>query len=92
MALAVKPSSVFVKAAGIEKVMETMHDTISVTKKCCCGCFLLGEVLLEKRQKKFNLFGTHARVFPWMPPADLDEDILQTLKDRFVSELQRAIR
>lgn len=69
-----------------------MHDTISVTKKCCCGCFLLGEVLLEKRQKKFNLFGTHARVFPWMPPADLDEDILQTLKVRFVSELQRAIR
>lgn len=58
-----------------------MHDTISSTEKCCYGCFLLADVLQAKRQKTFKLLGTHGRIYPWMPPACLDVEILTAMKD-----------
>ena len=69
-----------------------MHDTIATSKKCCYGCFLLGEILHEKKEKRFRLYGTHGRVHPWMPPAGLDVDILLALKSRFVEMLKQVIR
>ena len=69
-----------------------MHDTIATSKKCCYGCFLLGEILHEKKEKRFRLYGTHGRVHPWMPPVGLDVDILLALKSRFVEMLNQVIQ
>ena len=69
-----------------------MHNTIAISKKCCYSCFLLGEILKEKKKKQFNLYGTHGRIDPWMPPAGLDVDILLALKSRFVEMLNQVIQ
>lgn len=73
------------------QVLSTMHETIAVSRKCCYSCHLLGEILQEKRNKKFNLFGTHGRVDPWMPPTGLDFETLSALKARLVQELGRVV-
>ena len=69
-----------------------MHDTIAISKKCCYGCFLLGEILHDKKKRQFKLYGTHGRVVPWMPPAGLDIDILVDLKTRFARILEHVIK
>ena len=68
-----------------------MHNTIAISKKCCYPCFLLGEILKEKKKKQFKLYGTHGRIDPWMPPAGLDVDVLMALRIHFIEKLKQII-
>ena len=76
----------------LKQVMEHIHDTIAISKKCCYTCHLLGEILKDKKNKQFKLYGTHGRVVPWMPPAGLEHDILVALKTTFVKKLEEVIK
>ena len=71
--------------------MEHMHDTIAISEKCCYACHLLGGILKDMKNRKFELYGTHGQVVPWMPPAGLDHDVLLALKTHFVKKLEEVI-
>ncbi|KAK7690200.1 hypothetical protein QCA50_006851 [Cerrena zonata] len=47
--------------------------------------------IFSDRQKKFKLYETHRRVFPWLAPANLDKDILTEMKNHLVRKLKEAI-
>ena len=72
--------------------MEHMHDTIAISEKCCYACHLLGGILKDMKNRKFELYGTHGRVVPWMPPAGLDHDVLVALKPHLVKKLEEVIK
>ena len=76
----------------LKQVMEHMHDTIAISKKCCYACHLLGGILKDKKNRQFKLYGTHGRVVPWMPPAGLDHDVLVALKTHLVKKLEEVIK
>ena len=57
-----------------------MHDTIALSEECCYGCFVLADILDEKKKRQFRLCGTHGRIIPWIPPAGLEIDVLLALK------------
>ena len=68
-----------------------MHATIAVSRKCCYCCNLLCKLFDYQLGKKFDLVGTHGRVYPWMPPAGLDLRILEKMKATLIAELQKAV-
>ena len=68
-----------------------MHATIAVSRKCCYCCNLLCKLFDDQLGKKFDLVGTHGRVYPWMPPAGLDLRILEKMKAKLIVELQKAV-
>ena len=68
-----------------------MHATIAVSRKCCYCCNLLCKLFDDQLGKKFDLVGTHGRVYPWMPPAGLDLRILEKMKAKLIVEVQKAV-
>ena len=68
-----------------------MHATVAVSRKCCYCCNLLCKLFDDQLGKKFDLVGTHGRVYPWMPPAGLDLRILEKMKATLIVELQKAV-
>ncbi|KAK7677227.1 hypothetical protein QCA50_019821 [Cerrena zonata] len=73
MALAANPSGG--GKMGIEQILQEMHPTIAMTKKC-----------------PFSLPGTHGIIVPWVPPANLDIDVLQRIKDVLMTEVNRVVK
>ncbi|KAK7677211.1 hypothetical protein QCA50_019805 [Cerrena zonata] len=90
MALAANPSGG--GEMGIEQVLQEMHPTIAVTKKSCYCCNLLGEILNDIGKGPFSLSGTHGVIVPWVPPANLDTDVLQRMANTLVAEVNRIVK
>ncbi|KAH9938984.1 uncharacterized protein BXZ73DRAFT_44096, partial [Epithele typhae] len=69
---------------------------IGVSKKACYCCHLLARKLAsselaENHPTKFILPGTHATVFPWVPPDGLPLAVLQSIRDDLKAVLAQAI-
>ncbi|RPD55784.1 hypothetical protein L226DRAFT_577001 [Lentinus tigrinus ALCF2SS1-7] len=66
---------------------------IGVSKKCCFMCYQLSTALMGGNAgKRFELPGTHGRIFPWDPPPFGDiEPVLEELAKALVDQvLQHA--
>ncbi|KAH9943057.1 uncharacterized protein BXZ73DRAFT_97118 [Epithele typhae] len=68
---------------------------IGISKKCCYCCHLLAEELASNGSPspvKFVLQGTHATVYPWLPPDGLPLKVLQGIRAKLKEALMQAIR
>ncbi|KAI0780261.1 hypothetical protein C8Q74DRAFT_1368005 [Fomes fomentarius] len=73
---------------------------IGVSKKCCYCCNMLSSSLKEWRglqtdPNKFPVFelpGTHAGIFPWMPPPGIPAKVLQDMRQRLLEILFEIVR
>lgn len=74
------------------QILQEMHPTIAMTKKCCYCCDLLSEILTDIGKGPFSLPGTHGIIVPWVPPANLDIDVLQRIKDVLMTEVNRVVK
>lgn len=59
--------------------MATSHP-IGVGKRCCFLCWLLGELSgKEPDGLVFQLPGTHAIFYPWVPPLGVSQNMLEKM-------------
>ncbi|KZV97735.1 hypothetical protein EXIGLDRAFT_832631 [Exidia glandulosa HHB12029] len=74
---------------GFEKVFMAKPTVIGVSKKCCRTCWLLSQLLAEgdtnAESSSVFLPGTHAMLYPWVPPTGIPLPILLKLRERLFS-------
>ena len=76
---------------AFSRLQWTWPQSATLLLLICYACFLLGEILKDKKKVQFRFYGTHGQVDPWMPPAGLDIDILVSLKTYLTQKLKQII-